>query len=88
MELKVWLELPKVDNVEAAKAHCDAANAVLNKLLGKEGLEFFFATEEQRYCRTFYNGSVGGMPANGYTELSDRGQWFNLAFLAYGKVEV
>ena len=41
----VWIELPKVDNVEAAQAHCDLVNAMLSKLVGydvaKAGLDAF-----------------------------------------------
>ena len=78
---KVWIELPEVDNLEDAKAHCEAANAMLRKL----GVDYdvFWATDQQRYTspRTFYNANEGPGGA-GFTELEDRGKWFNLDFLA------
>lgn len=76
---KIWIELPKVDTLAEAEAHCELANAMLRKL----GVEYdvFWATDQQRYCSTFYNANEGA-GAGGYTELSDRGKWFNLDFLA------
>ncbi len=83
---QIWLELPKVDTKEAAQLHCDLANQMLNRL-GVKGT-FFWASDKQRYCNTFYNCNASGHPGAGYTELSDRGQWFNLAFLATGHARV
>ncbi len=83
--MKVWIDLTKVETVEEAQKHCDAANAMLNKL-GVKG-EYFWATDEQRYTSTFYNANEDGSGAGGYTELSDRGKWFNLGYLAYGKAD-
>lgn len=75
---QVWIELPKVDNLEDAKAHCEAANAMLRKL----GIDYdvFWATDKQRYTRTFYNAYQD--PWGTFTELKDWGKWFNLDFLA------
>ena len=77
---KVWIELPKVDTVEEAQAHCDAVNAMLTKL-GVKGT-YFWACATQRHCRTFYNINEGGAPGAGFTEAEDRGKWFNLDYLA------
>ena len=74
---KIWIELNKADTFEEAQVQCDLANKMLKKL----GLEHdkFVASDEQRYCRTFYNYQVS---IGSYTELDDRGQWFNLDYLA------
>ena len=81
---RIWIELPEAKDFEDAQAHCEAANAMLRKL-GVD-YEVFWATERQRHVspRTFYNANEGPGAA-GYTELEDRGKWFNLDFLA--KVE-
>lgn len=74
---KIWIELNKADTFEEAQAQCDLANKMLKRL----GLEHdtFVASNHQRYTGTFYNHQV----SNGsYTELDDRGQWFNLDYLA------
>jgi hypothetical protein len=75
---KVWIELPEAKDLEDAKAHCEAANAMLRKL----GVDYdvFWATDQQRYTSTFYNGNQG--PEGTFTELEDRGKWFNLDYLA------
>ena len=76
----VWIELPKVDNVEAAQIHCDLVNAMLSKLVGydiatKEH-SCFFATDDQHYVTTYYNF---GNPVDGsHEELEDRGRAFDL----------
>ena len=79
----VWIELPKVDNVEAAQIHCDLVNAMLSKLVGydvaKDGA-CFFATNDQHYATTYYNF---GNPVDGsHEELEDRGRAFDLELLA------
>lgn len=81
---KVWIELPKVDTLEEAKKHCELANQMMRKL----GVDYdvFWATDEQRYTGTFYNANEGPGGA-GYTELNDRGKWFNLTYLATGRIE-
>ena len=80
---KVWIELPEAETVEEAQEHCDLANQMLHRL-GCEG-EFFWATSEQKHCRTFYDMHEGGHASGGYKELADRGEWFNLKFLATGE---
>lgn len=74
---KVWIELPKVKTLAEAEEHCALANAMLQRL----GVTYavFWATDKQRYCSTFYNANEGPGGA-GFTELSDRGKWFNLDF--------
>ena len=79
----VWIELPKVDNVEAAQIHCDLVNVMLSKLVGyvvaKDG-PCFFATNDQHYATTYYNF---GNPVDGsHEELEDRGRAFDLELLA------
>jgi len=76
---KVWIELPKVDTLEEAEAHCELANKMLRKL----GVPYdvFWATDSQRYTSTFYNANEGPGGA-GFTELEERGKWFNLKFFA------
>ena len=77
---KVWIELPKVDNVVDAQVNCEFVNRMLNKL-GCEG-EYFWASDNQKYCNTFYNVNDSGAPDAGFTEAEDRGKWFNLEYLA------
>jgi hypothetical protein len=36
----------------------------------------FWATDKQKYTRTFYNFSEG----HSFTELDDRGKWFDLEY--------
>jgi len=76
---KIWFELPKVETVEQAQAACELANKIMRKLGVK--YDVFWATDQQSYCSTFYNANEGPGGA-GFTELSDRGKWFNLAYLA------
>ncbi len=79
-ERKVWIELAEVDNLADAKVEVE----LVNKMLRKLGVPYdvFFATDQQRYCGTFYNKNEGD-PAQGggFTESEDRGAWFNLDFL-------
>jgi len=79
---KIWIELPKVKNFEQAKIHCDLANQMLEKLGVNPGP--FRPVETQRYTKenTFYNCSFGR--AAGFTELEERGTWFDLEYLARG----
>lgn len=76
---KIWIELPKVKTLAEAEAHCELANAMMRKL----GVDYdvFWATDQQKYTGTFYNANEGKGGA-GFTELSDRGKWFNLEYLA------
>lgn len=76
---KIWIELPKASDLADAEAHCVAANKMMRKL----GVDYdvFWATDNQKYCRTFYNANQGPGAA-GWTELEDRGQWFYLDYLA------
>jgi hypothetical protein len=76
---RVWIELDEAKNLDDAKANCEAANAMLRKL----GVDYdvFWATDQQRYTSTFYNANEGDGAA-GYTELENRGRWFNLDYLA------
>jgi hypothetical protein len=80
-EKRVWIELDKVDNFNDAKENCELANQMLSKL----GVNHnpFYAVKNQKYTNTFYNFSDG--KAAGFTELDDRGKWFNLSYL--GKKE-
>ena len=79
---RVWIELPEAKDLEDAQAHCEAANAMLRKL----GVHYdvFWATDQQRYTSTLYNANEGPGAA-GFTELEDRGRWFNLDYLAKGQ---
>lgn len=76
MTNKIWIELNIVDTFEDAQKQCDLANKMLKKL----GIQHkaFFASDEQRYTNTFYNYANSD---GSYTELNDRGQWFNLDYL-------
>ena len=78
---KIWIELNKADTFEEAQVQCDLANKMLKRL----GLEHdtFVASNHQRYTGTFYNHQIGH---GSYTELDDRGQWFNLDYLANEEV--
>ena len=75
---EVWIELPEAENYEEAQENCDAVNKMLKKL----GVNFpcFFAVKKQKYTNTYYNFSDG--PSGQFTELSDRGKWMNLDYLA------
>ena len=79
----IWIELPKVDNVEDAQINCDLVNAMLSKLVGYDVAKetpCFFATNDQHYVTTFYNF---GNPVDGrHAELEDRGRAFDLELLA------
>ena len=76
---EVWIELPKVDTYEEAKENCELATKLIHKM-GVEKSAKFFAVKKQRYTNTFYNftWSLG----SGFTELDDRGTWFDLDYLA------
>ena len=73
--MKIWMELPKVETLEEADAYCKLANTMLRKL----GVDRdpFYASEHKR-ANTFYNFSNGPT----FSELSERGVWMNLEFLA------
>lgn len=79
---RVWIELPEAKDLEDAKAHCEAANAMLRKL--GVNYDVFWATDKQSYTSTLYNANEGPGGA-GFTELEDRGKWFNLDYLAKGQ---
>lgn len=79
-EKRVWIELDKVDNFKDAKENCELANQMLSKLGVNENYKFF-AVKKQKYTHTFYNFSEG----HSFTELDDRGKWFDLSYL--GKKE-
>jgi hypothetical protein len=74
-EKRVWIELDKADNLEDAKEYCELANKMLAKL-GVDKNYNFWATDKQKYTRTFYNFSEG----HSFTELDDRGKWFDLEY--------
>ncbi len=76
LEKRVWIELDKTDNFQDAKENCELANQMLLKL-GVDKNYKFFAVEKQKYTHTFYNFSEG----HAFTELDDRGKWFNLTYL-------
>ena len=54
-----------------------------DKLIHKLGVPKdakFFAVKEQKYTNTFYNYTSSYQ--SGFTELDDRGTWFDLEYLA------
>ena len=75
---RIWIELDKAESFEDAKENCELANLMLQKLGVYRNP--FYAVKKQNYTNTFYNFSDG--PASGFTELDDRGQWFNLEYLS------
>jgi hypothetical protein len=74
-ELKVWIELPKPVDAQHAEELCELANAMLRKL-GVNSQKFSWSDHRNRY-------RFGG--PTGYTELADRGEWFDLNYLAKGE---
>ena len=76
---RIWIELPKADHVAEAEDNCVAANRMLRKL--GVGYDVFWACDSQKYCSTLYNANEGP-ELSGFTELEDRGKWFNLEYLA------
>ena len=74
--MKIWMELPKVETLEEADAYCKLANTMLRKLGVPR--DPFYASEHKR-ANTFYNYS--NSPSM-FSELSERGVWMNLEFLA------
>lgn len=73
---RVWIELEQPRDDEHAARICELANRMLQRLNfdGEGPLHhlFFWDAKDQTYC---YGGQMG------YRGLSDRGEWFNLAYL-------
>jgi len=79
MSKRIWIELDKAKTFEEAKENCELANKVIHKL-GVPKDAKFFAVKEQKHTNTFYNYTSSYM--SGFTELDDRGTWFDLEYLA------
>ena len=79
MSKRIWIELDKAENFEEAKENCELATKLIHKM-GVEKTAKFYAVKNQKYTNTFYNFSWSHM--SGFTELDDRGQWFDLEYLA------
>lgn len=73
---KIWIELDNVATKTEKQKQCELANKMLARL-GITQDEFFILDSKRGsvYC---YGGN------HGYTELADRGKWFNLDYLANG----
>jgi len=79
---RVWIELDRapddITDGTVRKAfmerQCELANAMLAKLADMGDRQFFVSHQDTpRYC---FGGNMG------YKELADRGEWFNLEYLA------
>ena len=79
MSKRIWIELDKAENFEEAKENCDLANKLIHRM-GVPKAAQFFAVKEQKHTHTFYNFTWSHLSA--FTELDDRGQWFDLEYLA------
>lgn len=82
--MKIWIEMPKMESFEQAEKYAAATNKMLRKL----GVEYdaFWATDEQRYTRSFINKNEGDV-GSGFTECENAkdggpGAWFNLDYLS------
>jgi hypothetical protein len=76
----VWIELPPPEDARHADQLCRKLNRMLKRLAKPEDLRdgelprsFFYARIQRCYC---YGGAMG------FVTLSDRGEWFNLDYLA------
>lgn len=79
----IWIELEKAKTFEEAKENCELATKLIHKM-GVEKSAKFYAVKNQKYTDTFYNFTWSHM--SGFTELDDRGTWFNLDYLANNEV--
>ena len=79
MSKRIWIELDKAENFEEAKENCELANKVIHRM-GIPTSAKFYAVENQKYTNTFYNFTWSR--SSGFTELDDRGTWFDLEYLA------
>lgn len=70
-EDRVWIELDRPRNAEHASAVCEKANNMLRRL-GVEDRQFSWSQTRNVYRL---------MGTAGYTDLLDRGFWFNLDYL-------
>lgn len=72
----IWIELAKPRDKAHAEQQCELANRMLEKLCDPKDREnqrkFFTSDGRYPYC---FGGPMG------YTELADRGEWFNLDYL-------
>lgn len=76
MTNRIWIELDKPKDDAHAETQCELANKLLKRMFGEDAYyKFWYAPSKKRYCLTT---SVAGT----FTELADRGQWFNLDYLA------
>ena len=80
-EKRIWIELDKADSFEEAQENCKLANKVLIKLGIRP--DMFFTV---RPTKEDWNGNYRKIYVwyhQGMTEdLSDRGKWFDLEYLA------
>ena len=82
-EKRIWIELEKAKTFEEAKENCELATKLIHKM-GVEKSAKFYAVKNQRHTNTFYNFTFSH--ASGFTELDDRGTWFDLDYLANSEV--
>jgi hypothetical protein len=80
-EKRIWIELEKADSFEEAQENCELANKALIKLGIRP--DMFFTV---RHTKKDWNGNYRKTYVwyhQGITEdLPDRGQWFDLEYLA------
>lgn len=77
---RIWIELDKMKDPAHGRKQCELANAMLLKLAQPEdGAKAFrkFSVHETKRGPVYVYGDNAG-----FTENPDRGEWFNLDYLA------